>query len=40
MDAKQTFFTHFSHDLGKHKIVSLNLPSGMFVAYDGLTISV
>lgn len=38
--AKQTFFTHFSHDLGKHKIVSLNLPSGMQLAYDGLTISV
>lgn len=38
--AKHTFFTHFSHDLGKHKIVSLNLPSGMQLACDGLTFSV
>jgi phosphoribosyl 1,2-cyclic phosphate phosphodiesterase len=38
--AKQTFFTHFSHDLGKHKIVSLNLPPGMQLAYDQLTFSV
>jgi len=38
--ARQTFFTHFSHDLGKHKIVSLHLPSGMHLAYDQLTFSV
>ncbi len=36
--AKRTFFTHFSHDLGKHEIVSLNLPASMKLAYDGLVI--
>jgi phosphoribosyl 1,2-cyclic phosphate phosphodiesterase len=36
--AQQTFFTHFSHDIGKHEIVSLNLPENFFMAYDGLTI--
>lgn len=38
--AKRTFFTHFSHDLGKHEIVSLNLPSGIELAYDGLVITI
>ena len=38
IDARQTFFTHFSHDIGKHEIVSLNLPENFFLAYDGLTI--
>jgi phosphoribosyl 1,2-cyclic phosphate phosphodiesterase len=38
--AKQTFFTHFSHDLGKHEIVSLNLPPTMHLSYDGLVLSI
>lgn len=36
--ARKTFFTHFSHDIGKHKIVSLNLPENMYLAYDGLQV--
>lgn len=36
--ARQTFFTHFSHDIGKHKIVSLILQENQFLAYDGLTL--
>lgn len=38
--AKQTFFTHFSHDLGKHEIVSLNLPPNIHLSYDGLVLSI
>lgn len=38
--ARKTFFTHFSHDIGKHEIVSLNLPENIALAYDGLIIKV
>lgn len=37
--AAETWFTHFSHDLGKHAQVSLQLPEGMKLAFDGLTLS-
>lgn len=35
--AKQTFFTHFCHDVS-HAKKQAELPSGMFLAYDGLKI--
>ncbi|HTJ29245.1 MAG TPA: MBL fold metallo-hydrolase [Acidobacteriaceae bacterium] len=35
--AKQTWFTHISHDLG-HEATNAMLPDGMALAYDGLTI--
>lgn len=34
--AEQTFFTHISHQLGKHEDVQKELPKNMFLAYDGL----
>ena len=34
--AKSTFFTHISHQLGLHDAVNKELPSGMFLAYDGM----
>ena len=37
--AKQTYFTHISHDLG-HAQTNANLPEGIALAYDGLTIPV
>jgi phosphoribosyl 1,2-cyclic phosphate phosphodiesterase len=37
--AKQTFFTHISHDLG-HVATNANLPEGVALAHDGLTIPV
>jgi phosphoribosyl 1,2-cyclic phosphate phosphodiesterase len=37
--AKQTYFTHISHDLG-HVQTNANLPEGVALAYDGLTISI
>lgn len=36
--ARKTFFTHFSHDIGKHEIVSLILPENMYLAFDGLQV--
>jgi len=34
-----TYFTHISHQLGLHEEVTRELPSGMFLAYDGLRIT-
>ena len=35
--ARQTFFTHISHQLGKHEDVESELPEGISLAYDGLS---
>lgn len=40
LKAKKTYFTHISHQLGKHDEVSLELPSHIELAYDGLEIEV
>jgi len=34
----EVYFTHISHQLGKHQKISRELPQGMHLAYDGLTI--
>ena len=34
-----TYFTHISHQLGLHAEVSRELPTGIFLAYDGLQIT-
>lgn len=33
---KKTYLTHISHQLGRHEIVTKDLPSGIELAYDGL----
>lgn len=38
--AKKTYITHISHNMGSHRKVSKELPKGVFLAYDGLEISV
>jgi phosphoribosyl 1,2-cyclic phosphate phosphodiesterase len=38
--AKKTYFTHISHRLGLHDKVEKELPEGIFLAYDGLKLSV
>lgn len=38
--AKKTYFTHISHQLGKHKEVSSELPTNIELAYDGLRIEI
>ena len=38
--AKKTYFTHISHRLGLHDEVEKELPEGIFLAYDGLKLSV
>jgi len=37
--ARQTWFTHISHDLG-HAQTNANLPEGIALAHDGLTLEV
>ena len=34
----QAWFTHISHQLGRHSDISPTLPSGMQLAYDGLVL--
>ena len=34
--AEKTYFTHVSHQMGRHKEVNLGLPEGMNLAHDGL----
>ena len=36
----QAYFTHISHQLGKHAGVEKVLPQGMHLAYDGLALNV
>ena len=38
LGASAAYFTHISHQLGKHADISAELPPGMHLAFDGLTI--
>ena len=40
LQVPQAYFTHISHQLGRHDDVSLILPAGKLLAYDGLQIHV
>lgn len=37
--AEKTYFTHLSHKMGTHKSVESELPEGVFLAYDGLKLT-
>ncbi len=37
-NAKKIYFTHISHQLGKHEEIAKLLPNNMYLAYDGLKI--
>ncbi len=37
--AEQTYLTHISHQLGLHTEVEAELPEGVFLAYDSLTLT-
>ena len=37
--AKETYFTHMSHDMGLHEDVNRSLPDHVQLAYDGLTLN-
>ncbi len=37
--AEKTYFTHISHKMGLQKSVSAELPKGVALAYDGLTVT-
>lgn len=38
--AEKTYFTHMSHQMGLHDVVSAELPENIFLAWDGLKITV
>jgi phosphoribosyl 1,2-cyclic phosphate phosphodiesterase len=40
LQVPQAYFTHISHQLGRHQEVENNLPQGIHLAYDGLKLTV
>jgi phosphoribosyl 1,2-cyclic phosphate phosphodiesterase len=38
IEVPQTYFTHFSHQIGLHQEVEADLPKGIAMAYDGMEI--
>lgn len=38
LNVPKAYFTHVSHQLGKHEDISKELPAGMQLAYDGLSL--
>ena len=40
INAEKTYFTHISHRLGKHADIMKELPAGIELAYDGLTLEI
>lgn len=40
LEVPRAYFTHISHQLGLHADVEASLPSGIHLAYDGLTLSI
>lgn len=38
--ARQTYFTHLTHDIGTHDVANARLPEGFAFAYDGMKISI
>jgi phosphoribosyl 1,2-cyclic phosphate phosphodiesterase len=38
MDIPKAYFTHISHQLGRHAAINAGLPDGIELAYDGLEI--
>ena len=40
LKATTAYFTHISHQLGLHKEIEAELPAGVFLAYDGLVLTV
>ena len=40
LNPSKAYFTHISHQLGLHEVVSKQLPNGIYLAYDGLQISI
>ena len=39
LNVPEVYFTHISHQLGKHENINLELPPHIRLAYDGLTLS-
>lgn len=40
LNIPEAYFTHISHQLGRHRDISKELPEGMHLAYDGLKLEI
>ena len=39
LDVPEAYFTHISHQLGRHEHIEAELPAGMYLGYDGLVLT-
>ena len=39
LEVPEAYFTHISHQLGRHEIIEKELPKGMHLGFDGLKLS-
>ena len=39
LEVPEAYFTHISHQLGKHASVEADLPAGIHLGYDGLVLN-
>ena len=40
LQVPEAYFTHISHQLGKHEVIEKELPPGIHLGYDGLVLTV
>jgi phosphoribosyl 1,2-cyclic phosphate phosphodiesterase len=40
LEVPEAYFTHISHQLGRHEAISSLLPLGVALGYDGLQIQI
>jgi phosphoribosyl 1,2-cyclic phosphate phosphodiesterase len=40
LEVEKAYFTHISHQMGRHEEVQAQLPENIFIAYDGLIMNV
>ncbi len=40
INARKTYLTHLSHDMGEHEITQTTLPENVFIAFDDLVLNI
>ena len=40
INPQQAYLTHISHNMGLHEVISEELPSNVYLAYDGLSVTI
>jgi phosphoribosyl 1,2-cyclic phosphate phosphodiesterase len=40
INPQKAYLTHISHNMGLHKVISEELPPNVYLAYDGLSVTI